>query len=426
MPATDAATPTVPSGDSASEETVMIARQPIFDSLSSVYGYELLFRSSADNRNQCSDPRLASRQTVNRALHFLGLQAVVGAKKAFVNFTAELLLEGMHALLPPNLCVIELPAAELAEPRAAEAFRKLRGAGFELAVDVDDKGLSGLPLELADYLKIDFRQLEGSRRRQVIDGLAPLGKRLIAQKVETREEFQEAMDCGCKYAQGYFFCKPEIMVGKQLVGSEIVYMELMRQLNLPEISYDAVEQVIKRDASLAMMLLRYLNSAAMGLRNKINSIQRALVLLGENTVRKWGTLVVLTNAGRKRPTELLVTSLVRARFCEAIGAAEGMAQWELDLFLAGLLSLADAIFEMPMDYVLDLTAVSEGARLALLESPQAPPELSCVLGLAKACERGAWGEVVQASSGLKLTQSEIAVIYYDAMMWADQSLALAA
>ena len=164
------------------------------------------------------------------------------------------------------------------------------------------------------------------------------------------------------------------MVGKALAGSEVVYMDFMRELNQAKISYERLEMIIKRDTSLSLKLLRYLNSAAIGLRNKINSIQRALVLLGESAIRKWGMLVVLTNAGKKQPHELLTICLIRARFCEKIALAEGMTEYELDMFLVGLLSLADAVFQMPMDYVLQHTAVSEDARLALMEDPSAPRE----------------------------------------------------
>jgi c-di-GMP-related signal transduction protein len=419
-------TEVVKEGIDAPDETVMVARQPIFDRKSEVYGYELLFRSSFDNRYQCADAKAASRQTMSRALHSLGLDAVVSGKKAFVNFTPELLAEEIYGVLPSDRCVIEVQADIFKDSAMIDACRKLRASGYELAVDVDENSASLEALELADYLKIDFRGLEKPQRKELIERLKTLGPKIIAQKVETRDEFNEAQELGCHFAQGYFFCKPEIMVGKALAGSEVVYMDFMRELNQPKISYECLETIIKRDTSLSLKLLRYLNSAAIGLRNKINSIQRALVLLGESSIRKWGMLVVLTNAGKKHPHELLVTCLIRARFCEKIAISEGMTEYELDMFLVGLLSLADAVFQMPMEYVLQHTAVSDDSRLALMDDPSAPRELVRVLKLVKACERGAWGEVVQATSGLRLTQSEIAVIFYESIAWADQSYSLAA
>jgi len=299
---------------------VMIARQPIFDQKTVVQGYELLFRSCSENRYICADPRMASAHTMSRALSTFGLPSLLGnaaptgGTKAFFNFTLELIIDEMYLALPKERCVIEVLETTLASADALRACRKMRKAGYQLALDdvVEPSSEGGL-LELADYIKLDFRSIPSERRKPIIAGLRPLGCKIIAEKVETKDEFAMAMENGCHLAQGYFFCEPELMSGRGLSGSEAVYMEFVRELNAPQLKFDALERIIKRDASLCIKLLQYLNSAAIGARNTITSIQHALVLLGERAIRKWGTLVALTNIGRRQPLEVLTTSLVRAR-----------------------------------------------------------------------------------------------------------------
>src|ERR1044071_3731986 len=177
----------------ARDEAVRIARQPIFDRTAAVCGYELLFRSSPENSYQCTDPRFASAQTMSRALHSIGLQAVTGSRRAFINFTLELLLEEMYTILPKDRCVIEVLETTIADDDAVRACKKLRDAGYELALDdVVEPSDEGRLIDLANYIKLDFRALVPERRRQVIAKLKPLGAKLVAEKVETKEEFVQA------------------------------------------------------------------------------------------------------------------------------------------------------------------------------------------------------------------------------------------
>lgn len=409
---------------SSIDETVMIARQPIFDRASAVYGYELLFRSSTENHYQCSDPRFASSHTISRALHWVGLNGVVGGKKAFINFTTQLLQEELYCILPKDRVVLELLETAATDEESLRACRKAKDAGYVLALDdVTKPSDIGPLLDIVDYIKLDIRAIPFDDRPGIIAQLLPSGRTLLAEKVETREELLQATDCGCHLMQGYFFCKPELMVGKGLAGSQLVYMEFLRELNRPQLNYEALEQIIKRDGALSFKLLRMLNSAAMGIRNPITSIKHALVMLGEKAVRKWGSLAAMTNISRKRANELLITCLIRAHFCERCAKAAGYADRELEMFLVGLLSGIDALLDMPMEYILDQTAITEAVRQVLLNDPQAPREMMRIYAAARGCERGDWRIVTEQSAALGLTQSELAVTYYDAMSWADQTTA---
>jgi c-di-GMP-related signal transduction protein len=405
-------------------EAVFIARQPLFDSRKAVIGYELLFRSGEQNAYTATDGRLASAQTISRALNSIGLDTLVGTKKAFINFTHDLVLDETYTVLPPEQCVVELLESAPVNDEVVAACKKLKDAGYQLALDdVISRAAVERLLPYCDYIKLDLRAVEPAKRAGLVRQFADQAQKLVAEKVETAEDFDQAIALGCRYAQGYFFCKPEVVKGKGLAGIETIYLQLLRELNRPQLDYDHIESLIKKDVSLSYKLLRYMNSVAVGVRHEVTAVRQALVLLGERPLRKWLALVAFTSMSRKKPTELLLTCLVRGNFCEAVAKATHLADRQLELFLVGLLSGLDAALDTPMERVLAQINLPETVRAVLLNQPSAPPDLSRVFGLAQACERGAWGSVMQAAAALRLTQPEVAMMYYDSLAWANQTSA---
>ncbi len=404
-------------------EAVFVARQPILDSQKAVYGYELLFRSGAENAYTAVDGRLASFQTINRAVHSIGLPTLVGDKKAFINFTHDLLLDEMYMLLPPERCVVELPPAEAVGDDVVAACRKLKAAGFKLALDnvIARRQVERL-LPHCDFIKVDLQAVEPAKRGHLIREFAGHEQKLIAGKVETAEDFALAVSLGCRYVQGYFFCRPEVLKGKGLAGIEQVYLQLLGELKQPQLDFARVESLIKRDVSLSYKLLRYMDTAAVAVGRRVTSVQDALAVLGEQPLRKWLALVCFTSLSRKKPSELLLTCLVRGNFCEAIAKATHLADRQLEAFFIGLLSGIEAVLDMPLDALVKQMTLPDEVRAVLLGQPGANEDLVRVYTLAQACERGAWGTVIQASARLRLTQSEVALIYYDALGWANQAL----
>jgi EAL and modified HD-GYP domain-containing signal transduction protein len=407
------------------DERVFIARQPIFEAREQrVYGYELLFRSSEENAYSSSDGRLASSQTISRAVHTIGLEAVVGDRRAFINVTRDLLLDEIYTLLPPEQCVVEILEDLILDPEVVAACAKLRAAGYGLALDDVTNVARVEPLaEYADIIKLDLSMIPPAERAAVFRDMAPFRDKLLAEKVETKEDYEQALALGCQYVQGYFFCRPEMMTGKSLVGAEATYRQFQNELAKPQLDLAALERVIKQDVSLTYNLFRYLNSVTPGARHNLASVQDALARLGERSLRKWGSLVTLTSAYSKKPSELMLTSLVRANFCESIAVRQNLPQHRLDMFLIGLLSSVDAALNTPMAQILEQTCVSDAVRTVLLNDPAAPRDLTRMYALALACERGAWGTVVKASAGLRLTQGDIATVYYDALTCANKCMA---
>lgn len=241
---------------------------------------------------------------------------------------------------------------------------------------------------------------------------------LLAEKVETHADFQQAFDLGYTYFQGYFFCKPDLVEFVDIPAFKQNYLRFIQEVNAPVLNFDRLETVVKTDMSLSTKLLRYLNSSAMGITNKITSIKQALAMLGEKPLRKWATLVALVAMGNDKPTELMVTALVRARFCELMGAHVGMRDRELDLFLMGLFSAIDALMDQPMSQLLSKIPLPPDVAAALLGANSA---LGRVYGLTLAMERGRMPRVDQVAAQLKVDPDTVASCYREAMVWADKN-----
>jgi c-di-GMP-related signal transduction protein len=396
---------------------VLLGRQPIFDRGRSVFGYELLHRSHGQpNAYTSNDGDRASKEVLHRSLNVMGLKELVGSRRAFINFTRKLLLEGEWAVLPKESIVVEVLETIEPDDAVVAACRALKEAGYVLALDDFVFAPQYEPLlKLADILKIDFLLTRGEERKRMADKFGP-AMRLLAEKVETYDDFHEGQSLGYKYFQGYFFCKPEIISHREIPVVKERSLQFIREINAPEINFERVEQVIKRDVALASKLLRYLNSAAVGLGNRITSIRHALTLLGQRPLRKWASLVAMSALGQDKPDELMTTALIRGYFCEHAGARAGVKNRELDLFFLGLFSAMDALLDQTMSSLLSRLPLPPDISAAILGSDTLPGTL---YALVLACERGSFQDVDRLAAGLGLTADELSQIYRDAVVWAE-------
>jgi EAL and modified HD-GYP domain-containing signal transduction protein len=240
---------------------------------------------------------------------------------------------------------------------------------------------------------------------------------LLAEKVETPADFQQAMRLGYSYFQDYFFCKPEIVSGKEMPAAKRNYLRFLQEVNQPQLNFDRLEDLIKHEVSLSARLLRYLNSAAMGLRHKLTSIKQAMAMLGEGPLRKWASLVAISALGEDKVPELLVTCLARARFCELLAAPSGMAGRELDMFLMGLFSAMDAVMDQPLDTMISQIPVPEDVSAALLG---ANTLLGQVCRLVLSFERGNLALTEMTARRLNIPVDQVSSLYCQAVAWADQ------
>lgn len=398
---------------------IFVARQPIFDQHQKVYAYELLFRSSLANVFSHADPNQATSTVMSNSFFMMGIDFVTGGKKAFLNLTGDMLVQEYVTLLPKEVAVVEILETVDPTPEVIEACKKLKAAGYLIALDdfVDKPEYAPL-LDLADIIKVDVLATNADEQRDLIRRLAPKRLRFLAEKVETHEVFQAAIKLGFTYFQGYFFSKPVILKGKDVPAFKLHYVDILRELNKEDLNFRRLEDLIKKEMSLTYKLLRYINSAAFALRQKIDSIQRALMLLGEREVRRWLSLLVMAGMGKDKPEELVLQATIRAKFCEMLAPKAGVAARAQDFFFLGLFSLIDAILELPLEEALKGMPLADDVKAALLGEENFCRDLyECVL----AYERGEWERLPALACRINVDESETPALYAEAVQWTQQS-----
>jgi EAL and modified HD-GYP domain-containing signal transduction protein len=392
-----------------------IARQPIFDLHKGVYGYELLFRSGLDNIFKQEDPDQASSQVIIDSFFLHNISALTGRKRAFINVTRDLLLKEYLLLIPRQLVVVEILENIDPDSEVIAACKKLKKAGYLLAMDDFVYGEKYKPfIDLADFIKIDFLSTAEKERKSLPQNFSPLGIGFLAEKVETPATFQEALESGYTYFQGNFFSKPTIIPGKDLPGYKLHYFRIIQEINRPEISFERLEELIKKEISLSYKLFRYINSAFFGLKNKVHSIKHAMALLGEKEVKKWLSFITLATIGEDKPEELAVQAIIRARFCESLAPHVGLPGRADGLFLMGMFSLLDAFLDRPLSDLLMEIPLDTDIKKALLGEENRFGELyQCVL----AYERGEWGKLSEHGKKFKITEALLSQLYLGAVEW---------
>jgi c-di-GMP-related signal transduction protein len=392
-----------------------VARQPIMTGDEKVFGYELLFRDGVEDYFRSPDPDAASRSTLSTSM-LMGLDVLCDGHRAFINVTRDVLLKDYITLLPSSQAVAEILETVPPDDLVRAACQRLKEGGYQIALDdftVDDPRES--LTDLADIIKVDLRTTPLARAEEMVKRHGPWRCRMLAEKVETREEFLAAKKAGFVYFQGYFFRRPETLNTHEIPANQLNYLRMWQAVARPELDIREVEQVIKGEASLCYRLLRYLNSAAFGFGTEIHSIRHALSLLGEREVRRWIRLVATLGAGQNKSSALVLSALVRARFCELLSPS--VQAGESDLFLMGLLSLMDAILEIPMARVLENVPVDQESKAVLLGGAS---RLQPFYELMLAQESGDWETARGLARQLHLSESEVAEKYWEAMQWARQ------
>jgi len=282
---------------------------------------------------------------------------------------------------------------ETVEPDAEvlQACQKLKHAGYLIAMDdfVYEPRYEPL-LEFTDFVKVDFLATPEEARKSLLQKISPLRVRLVAEKVETLEMFQHGIESGYSFFQGYFFSKPAILVAKDIPTFKANYFQLLKEIHTVGTDLNKLDEIIRRDVALTYKLLRYINSAFFGLPHKIKSVKQALVLLGEKTIKNWISFVALASMAVDKPEELLVLTIVRARFCEMLAPYFNLADRKDDSFLMGLFSLIDAFLDRPLSQILAEIPIDDPIKLALLGEPS---RLGEIYKYTLSYEKAAWGDL---------------------------------
>jgi EAL and modified HD-GYP domain-containing signal transduction protein len=396
---------------------IFVARQPIFDVKQQLFAYELLFRNGNETAFSGVDGDEATSEVICRSFFAMGMENITGGRRAFINFTGNLLIKEIPLLLPNEIAVVEV--LETVEPSRAvvEACKKLKRDGYLIALDdfVFDPRFRPL-LEVADIVKVDFSITKGYERKRVMQYINQKHLRFLAEKVETREDFEQAVVMGYSYFQGYFFSKPVLVKGKDIPNNRLQQLRMLQQINNPDMNFDEIEKLVRQDVALTYQLLKLINSSKFGMKTQIHSLKQALVLLGKRELAKWISLMMLRSMGEEKPSELLLLSMVRARFAENVAIKTGMQAKAPELFMMGMFSLIDVFMERPLPGILAELPIAEEIKKALLGEKNTFRQ---VYDLICAYEKADWDAVLQLAANAKLAAGEAADIYQQAVEWAD-------
>jgi EAL and modified HD-GYP domain-containing signal transduction protein len=394
---------------------ILMARQPIYDRNLRVFAYELLFRGNQSNEASFLDGNQATAQVLINAYTGFEPDASSLELPAFINLTKDLLLSEETPPLPKSRVVLEILEDVRIDDHVIERVRSLRKAGYRLALDdfVLNENNRQLLSDI-DFVKIDIRQLTLDQLRDHVRLLKTFPKiKLLAEKVETEQEFTYCKELGFDLFQGYFLERPSIVKGKTLDTSAHVVLRLLQELQNPKVTAADIADIVSQDAGLTYKLLRIINSAAYALPQQIDSLSQAVVMLGFRQIRSWALIISLAKANRK-PPEIMNKLMVRAATCERYARYTQHADTD-SFFITGLFSGLDMLLGADLREVLEQLPLADDVKLAILErkGPQGR-----VLSIVTALENGDW-EYLLAE---KVDGRQLNTAYVEAIAWAKQSL----
>jgi EAL and modified HD-GYP domain-containing signal transduction protein len=398
------------------EVEVHVARQPIFNTEKNVIGYELLFRNGTDDFFPGSDSDQATCDVINSSFFLKIVDDLTGGKKAFINFTPRLIKQQIMTILPPQSLAVELTETFEKDLEVLEACRQLKEKGYMVVLDdfVFHSNSDAL-IKVADLVKVDFVATKEVERKIIAQRIKPLGVSLLAEKVESYFDFKQAKDLGYEYFQGYFFGRPEVFSGRDIPGYTVNYLNMLREASRSEIDFDKLEQIFRRDVALSFKILKFINSAFFGVRNKVSSVRQALVLLGRKEILKWVSLLALQNIAQDKPDEVVVLSLIRARFGELLALKLGWTKRSDQAFLVGLFSLVDAMLDRPMDDILRELPLDDEIIVALLRGDN---DLGRMNAMARHYEKAEWDKFALLANELGIASKDVAELYRQSLVWA--------
>jgi c-di-GMP-related signal transduction protein len=396
---------------------LLVGRQPIFDTEQNVYAYELLFRGGFSEVLDDMDEH-ATNDVIHNALFAIGLDQLTSHKLAFINFSRSFLLEGIPELLPKKKVVVEILEHVEPDDEVVQKCKELKDKGYTLALDdfvFTSEAFYNL-FPYIDIIKLDWSVSDHKTRKELIHKLDKYSIEYLAEKVETEAEYDEAKELGCIYFQGYFFKKPEIIKGKEISLNHGSQMEIIKELNENIFDFNALENVIKKDPSLSFKILKLVNSASLGVKNQITSIKQAMVLIGEDDLKKWINLLFLRDMSHHKPTELLMTSIIRARFCELLSKHSRLKNRSSECFFLGMFSLLDVILGVDINNIIKSLPLQQDIKDALINKEN---ELNYLLHIVIAYENSNWDELNQMISKTQFTEHDAADSYRSAIVWAE-------
>ncbi len=395
-----------------------VARQPIFDKNKKLFAYELLFRDSFNNAMPVIEGDTATSKILSSSFYTIGINEITGGHKAFVNFTGNLILKEFPLLFPKENIVVEILEDVEATDAIIDACRLLIEKGYTLALDdfVFKTDLEPL-IKLAHIIKIDFRQTPVDEIQECLNKLPSKNIKLLAEKVETNSEFEKALEMGFDYFQGYFFCRPEIIKGKEISTSNINNLKLMAEINGSDFDFNRVRKLIERDVSISYKLLQYANSSFFGRINKAKNIKQALVYIGEKEIKRFISFFLLSKVAQGKPGELIKQSCIRAKFCQNLGEIGKYGKYSDELFTVGIFSLIDTILNQDIEVIMEKIPLLSDIKKAIISQEG---DFGDYLKLSVSYEKGDWDKVKFLSDKICMADDKIPGIYTTSCLWSNE------
>lgn len=396
------------------------ARQPILDREKNLYAYELLFRDGLENAFPNIDGDEATSRMIAGSQFNFGLDDFLGDRRGFINFTLDTLIKKFPSMLPAEQIVVEILETVQPGKRLLAEVQELKEHGYVVALDdYIHQPVWRHFYPYVDIIKIDFRETDQQTIDSVIEAIREFPHiKLLAEKVETNEEFQRALAMGFHYFQGYFFSKPEVMQSKSLSPAQMTLAELLYETSKSEMDLSKITGIFQRDVNLSYKLLRYSNSAIFKRRSEIESIKQAIIVLGQLELKKFLSVLFTAQVASEKPAELMRLAMTRAKFAEGIAVLHRQTD-SAKAFLTGMMSLMDAILDEPMESVLAKLPLAKEIKDALVGEPGA---LSSYLGLVKCYEQALWSEAKTSIADLKLAPEDVPDKYHEAVQWANEQM----
>ncbi len=392
------------------KQSALVGRQAIFNRQMDVFGYELLYRDSMANSANIMDGDEATAKVMVNTFLELGIDQIAGSAHVFLNLTANFFLSQHYEVLPTKNVILEVLESIDPTPEVLQALIQARKNGYQIALDDFILRESHRALmEHADLVKVDVLALTNEELKQQVELLKEYSVRLLAEKVEDQGMYEQCLALGFEYFQGYFFCKPQILEGVSLSGNRMAVVLLLAKLQDPSIELNELEDLVKNDVALSVQLLRFVNSASVGLPRSVDSISQAIGLVGTERMRQWATLLALAQTGDK-PSELMRVALIRAHMCEALCPFYGVDPGPG--FTVGLFSILDAYFDCEMRQLIGGLPLAPEILEALL---QGDGVLGSILEGILAFERGEW----ERSPVQVVEPEKVNSVYWKSVEWAN-------
>ena len=395
---------------------IFIGRQPIFDRNLNIQGYELLYRHTETDgyANVMDGDRSTSNVLVNSLVE-IGIESLVGEHRGFINVTQYFLEHPELIVFAPGKVVLEVLETVEANDRLIAGIRQLKKQGHTIALDDFSFADNLRPLvELADIVKIDVLAMDSKAVEQIVAELVPSGVQLLAEKIETYAQFEWLQTLGFQLFQGFFFAKPKIVKGRALPLNKLSILELLVKINSPEVDIEELAKLVRTNVSLSHKIMKFLQSPMSGIHSKVDSIERAVVLLGLRKLKNWVSIFAMATQG-ETPIVLPLTSIKRARFCELLAQANRLPDPD-GFFTVGLFSVLDAIMGFPLNDLIKDLPLSDTIRNGLIGKDGPCGEaLKCAMNM----ESNNFEDLRFYDSDL----SELSRMHLEAIQWAEGTCA---